>query len=553
MNHFTIMHKEYSPSILKKLKNITLQEICSTHFDAKYKDIIVCNEFFNKPGKEHYRFLSYISTLFNNTTIIDIGSHRGSSALALSYNSTNTIHSFDIVSNVVNEKVKAIENIHFHIENLFDEAGQAKWETTIKNSPFIFLDVDPHDGNMEIDFYNYLKRINYCGFVICDDIWFFKEMRNDFWYKIPDEYKYDVSDFGHWSGTGIFTFNNEIQFPKYDNSCWTMVTAYFNLTKCSDASDEIKSRDQDYYLSHSYGCLSLPYNMVIYCDDESLPKIKKIRPDFLASRTQYIVCDFEDFSFKKNGKYLDKNFKDYRNTIIENRVKNPYEFDQRNTASYYLFCMSRYLMLKNVIEKNPFGSTHFSWINFCIERMGYQNLLRLDHALGQKRNRFSTVYLDHIKESLVKDTREYFLGGRWGRCSLCSGFFTGNAEYMYKVCDLIENKFLEYLDEGYGHADEQLMCPVYYENPDLFELYYGEYFQMITNYVDIYHGYWAPVEYFAQHSINHGDYKRCIAACESLFRSHFLGKTVNNAEVMDYDRFKHLMEVYMKCFEHENS
>jgi predicted O-methyltransferase YrrM len=111
------MHKEYSPSILKKLKNITLQEICSTHFDVKYKDVIVCNEFFQKPGKEHYRFLSYISTLFNNTTIIDIGSHRGSSALALSYNSTNTIHSFDIVSNVVNEKLKAVENIQFHIEN----------------------------------------------------------------------------------------------------------------------------------------------------------------------------------------------------------------------------------------------------------------------------------------------------------------------------------------------------------------------------------------------------------------------------------------------------
>jgi hypothetical protein len=62
------------------------------------------------------------------------------------------------------------------------------------------------------------------------------------------------------------------------------------------------------------------------------------------------------------------------------------------------------------------------------------------------------------------------------------------------------------------------MCPVYYDNPELFELYYGEYFQMITNYVDIYHGYWAPVEYFAQHSIHNGDYKRCMDACESLFR-----------------------------------
>lgn len=540
------MHKEYTALILQKLKELTLEEVNSTHFDAKYKDIIVCDEFFGKSGKEHYRLLSYISTLFNNTTILDIGSHRGSSALALSYNPTNIIHSFDIVSNVVNEKVKNRENIQFHVENIFEASCQSKWETTIKNSPFIFLDVEAHNGKVEFDFYNYLKKINYQGFVICDDIWYFKETRNDFWYKIPYKYRYDLSDLGHWTGTGIITFDDEIQFPKYDNSCWTMVTAYFNLTKCPDASKEIKERDQEYYLNHSYGCLSLPYNMVIYCDTDSLPKIQQIRPDYLSSKTKYIVCDLDDFSFKKNGKHLDKTFKEYRDIIIENRKKNPYLFDERNTASYYLFCVSRYLMLKDVIDKNPFGSTHFSWINFCIERMGHANLLRLDHALSIKRNKFSTVCMEHIEEEVVKNTPVYF---EWGRCCLCSGFFTGNYEYMYKVCELIENKFLEYLEQGYGHADEQLMCPVYYENPELFDLYYGEYSQMIANYVDIYQMYWGPVEYFSQASHLHKDYKRCMAACESLFRSHFLGKTRNNAEVMDYERFKHLMEIYMDCLE----
>jgi hypothetical protein len=540
------MHKEYSKPVLKKLKELTLEEVNSTHFDTTYKNYIIPYEFFEKTGKQHYRLLSYISTLFNNTTIIDICSYKGLSALALSYNPTNTIISFDIVGKIVNEEIKNKKNIQFHVENIFEESAQYKWETTIKNSPFIFLDIEPHNGTLEFEFYNYLKKINYRGFVIYNDIWYVKEMRNNFWYKIPYEYRYDLSDFGHLSGTGVFTFDNEIQFPKYDNSSWTMVTAYFNLTKCPDASKEIKERHQEYYLNHSYGCLSLPYNMVIYCDTDSLPKIQEIRPDYLSSKTEYIVCDFDDFSFKKNGKYLDKTFKEYRDMIIENRKQKPYLFDERNTASYYLFCVSRYLMLKDVIDKNPFGSTHFSWINFCIERMGHTNLLRLDHALSIKRNRFSTVYMDHIEEDIVKNTSVYF---EWGRPSLCSGFFTGNYEYMYKVCDLIENKFLEYLEQGYGHADEQLMCPVYYENPDLFELFYGEYFQMITNYVDIYQSYWGPVEYYAQASHNHGDYKRCMKACESLFRSHFLGKTANNVEVMDYDRFKHLMEIYMDCLE----
>lgn len=178
-------------------------------------------------------------------------------------------------------------------------------------------------------------------------------------------------------------------------------------------------------------------------------------------------------------------------------------------------------MLKDTITRNTFKSTHFSWINFCIERMGYSNLVRLDEALSIKRDKFSTCYIDYIPSSLVFDTHEYF---RYGRCSMCSGFFTGNAEYMYKVCDLIENKFLQYLEEGYGHADEQLYSPVYFENPDLFDHYYGDYNQMITNYTFIYEAAERPVFNFIRNSYENKDYVRCYRACLVLWYSYFHDK-----------------------------
>jgi hypothetical protein len=93
--------------------------------------------------------------------------------------------------------------------------------------------------------------------------------------------------------------------------------------------------------------------------------------------------------------------------------------------------------------------------------MGFRNLIHLEEGLAVNRDKFSTCYIDYIPENLVRNMREYF---RWGRCSMCSGFFTGNAEYMSRVCDLIEDKFLYYLNIGYGHADEQLFSPVYFEN-----------------------------------------------------------------------------------------
>ena len=494
-------------------------------------------EFFDVSGKEHYKLLAYFSTLFNNKNIIDIGTHRGSSALALSYNPTNTIHSFDIMDKIYNNSLHTKENIKFYLDNIF--ANFEKYSDLLLNAPIIFLDIDPHDGFLEMDFYYYLKSKNYQGILICDDIWHFNGMRNNFWYLIEDQYKYDLTDYGHWSGTGIVCFNENYKFPKYKNDNWTLVTAYFNLTKCYDASNEIKARDQTYYLNSSISTLSLPNNLVIYCDEESYSSIYNLRPEYLREKTKYVICEFDDFCFVKNGVKLDKTFKDYRVNIIENRKKNTYYFDNRNTASYYLFCMCRYIMLKDVITQNYFNSTHFAWINFCIERMGIHNVARLPEALSVNRDKFSTVYIDYIPENLIKNTKEYFL---YGRCSMCSGFFTGNAEYMYKVCDLIENKFLQYLELGYGHADEQLYSPVYFENPELFEQYYGDYHEMITNYKYIYDCPEKPIYNFIRNSFNNKDYKKCLEGCKFVLRSIKLNKCK-----LDGNYMNQLTQYFINC------
>jgi hypothetical protein len=474
-----------------------------------FKNFNLTDDFYKRPGEQHYRLLAYISTLFNNVNIIEIGTHTGESSLALSYNKNNTIYTFDIIDKISQDK--KVDNIKFIIDDIMTNIdSRNRWKDIILSSPFIFLDVDPHNGFMEYDFYLFLKEINYNGFIICDDIWYFKEMRDNFWYKIPYEYRYDISHLGHWSGTGILTMNENNIFHKNDNNDWTLVTAYFNLTKCPDASEEINKRDQDYYFSHSLTTLSLPYNLVIYCDNESYNKIVKLRPENLNKKTFYKIIDFNDIILNN------KSFNEYRNIIIENRIKTPYYFDNRNTASYYLFCMSRYIMLMETINLNPFKSEYFCWINFCIERMGYTNIKYLDEALSVKRKKFSTCYIDYIPYELILNTQEYY---KFGRCSMCSGFFTGNKEYMYKVCNLILGKFLYYLSIGYGHADEQLYSPVYFENTDLFEHYYGDYQQMITNYKYIYEAPESPIKNFINNSFKYNNFYKCIECCEILLES----------------------------------
>ena len=489
------------------------------------------SEFFAKCGKEHFRLLAYLSSLYQHSTILNIHTNGGYESLALSYQPTNTVLSFNTPSQVKNPAILTRPNIRFHPDNLLSPEVREKWRETILSAAFIFVDIEPHNGEVEYEFYTYLCDIGYKGFVLFDDIWYFKSMRNEFWAKIPDSRKYDLSEVGHWSGCGAVSFHPDITFAKRDNTDWTLVTAYFNLTKCPDASPEICARDKNHYFSHAVATLSLPYHLVVYCDEESLPEIQKIRPEWLAPKTRYILAEFDEFRFVKSGVPLTECFRDYRAKIQRNRADKPYYFDRRNTASYYLFCMARYAMLKETILSNPFQSTHFAWINFCIERMGFQNLIRLDEALSVHRDKFSTCYIDYVPPSLVNNTPEYF---HFGRCSMCSGFMTGNGKYMYEACDRIEDKFLEYLEQGYGHADEQLFSPVYFEHPEIFEHYYGDYSQMITNYTYIYECPDPLIYNFIRNSFNYGNFAKCLEGCQFVQTSVDLGKCTLSDEYQGY-------------------
>ena len=493
------------------------------------------NEFINKPGKEHYRLLAYLSTLLNNANIIVISSSSCKiNSFALKFNPNNKVHIFN--QYIINElcyNTNSNSNSNSNRNELISKL--------ILNSSIIFVDIEPHDGIDEYKFYTWLKNNNYKGLLIFDNIWYFKNMRNNLWYLIPPSEKVDLTRVGHISGIGIVILDTDYKLFSSNRMSniaknWTLVTAYFNLAKCSDASAEIRARDQSYYLSHCNSTMNLPYNLIIYTDLDTLPKLKALRHPSLHDRTHYIITDFEEFDLSYSLNIPTTKYKELREKIRNNREINKYHFDARNTASYYLFCMSRYKMLIDTIKSNPFNSTHFAWINICIERMGYNNLVHLDECLTLNRDKFSTVYIDYIPKSLIDNYTEYW---KWGRCSMCSGYFTGSSEYMDKVCKLIISKFYYYLEMGYGHADEQLYSPVYFENPELFEHFYGDYQEMITNYKYTYDRPEQIINIFIKNSYYWKNYKKCKEACEFIMNSIKNGKCVLNNNDMN------LLKYYM--------
>ena len=464
-------------------------------------------------NQEHYKLLAHLSTRVQKGTGFDIGTHLGDSALALSVGGAR-VESFDITDNVRGRELPP--NVHRNLVDLWSPEARETWKTQLLDSPLIVLDIDPHEGTREYGFVRWLEENRYAGIVVLDDIWYFKPMRDQCWFRIEGKYKTDVTRLGHWSGTGIVSFNERVKVEgQGDASNWTLVTGYFDLTKKSDASAELCARPATFFLDdHGMGTLGLDQNLIIACEPANEAKIWSMRPKHLHARTRVLVQEFEDFPLSR-----------YRDRVIQNRGGSPWcPTHPRSTASYYLFCMARYAMLKQTIAQNPFGSTHFAWVNIDIERMGFKNLVHLDEALAVQRDRFSTCFIDYVPKNVVQNL-DVFFGGKacLGRCTMCSGFFTGNAHFMRDFCDRIETEFVRCLEAGYGHSDEQLFPLVYFAEPGLFDWYIGDYSEMVTNYARVYDRAEEPVKNLIRNSLAAGDLRVCARACDLLWQSYTTG------------------------------
>ena len=456
-------------------------------------------EYYGSPGKQHYALLTWLASQFQNSELFDIGTHQGASAYCLASNSSNTVQSFDITH--ANLILRAA-NCTYNLKNLWDPDIRTQWEKRLLNSPLIFFDVDPHEGSMEYEFYCWLRDNGYRGLLVMDDIWYFSGLR-DTWNRI-DVTKYDLTSLGHWSGTGLVDFSQKVTLEGYvSTSDWTLVTAYFDLTCEPDASNEIRNRPFSHYLSNAKGTMGVSQNLVVFCDENTKPLLEQLRPKHLReTKTQFIVCKFSEFEIVKK----------YRQKIAHNRGN--YPFDSRNTPSYYLLCMIRYVTLLHVMKSNPFNSTHFAWINICLERMGWRNIASLESALAIHRNLFSCCWIDYIPHYKVKTYSVYF---NPPQCGMCSGFFTGGIVAMTAFCNEILNTFYECVEQGYGHADEQLYLIVYYRNPLIFDPYFGDYTEMVTNYVTVKERPTEPVRNIIQNAFFANDFPIALKACKALW------------------------------------
>jgi hypothetical protein len=146
--------------------------------------------FYLAPRGEHYKLLKNLGRQFPGPKL-DIGTATGASALAL-YDGSPSVISYDTAITP-----RPMEDITWRTGD-----GIAAIPGHLGCS-LILLDVDPHDGWNERACVSILRGA-WTGLLVCDDIHLNTAM-HEWWEQLPEP-KWDVTAFGHHTGTGIIGF-----------------------------------------------------------------------------------------------------------------------------------------------------------------------------------------------------------------------------------------------------------------------------------------------------------------------------------------------------------
>jgi predicted O-methyltransferase YrrM len=160
------------------------------------------------PG-EHYRLLAALVKLLQPKEVVEIGTFRGMSALALKkfLPSAGTITTFDIVpwesvpDTFLRPEDFEDDRLRQQIGDLSDPAVFELNRSLIQQTEMLFVD-GPKDGVFERKLLQRLETVDFHKplLLVMDDIRFWNMLAT--WQDIARP-KLDLTSFGHWSGTGL--------------------------------------------------------------------------------------------------------------------------------------------------------------------------------------------------------------------------------------------------------------------------------------------------------------------------------------------------------------
>lgn len=209
--------------------------------------------------------------------------------------------------------------------------------------------------------------------------------------------------------------------------------------------------------------------MVIYVDPKHILALEEIKIAVDNTKVLLIPLSLED-----TGYYQELGM------IHMCRILNPLlNAGVVDTPLYALVNWTKFYLLNKTIENNPFSSDYFSWLDIGITHVADIQYIYTDNVF--------TDIPDKIRLMILRPFTQADINNRRGYCSairgLCAaGYITGHIDSMKKLCKLFDQEIYTSLSMQLAPSEEQILPIIMINNPELFDVYYGDYDHILTNY-----------------------------------------------------------------------
>ena len=309
----------------------------------------------------------------------------------------------------------------------------------------------------------------------------------------------------------IFITKNETKNP-------TIITMLYDIRSMENNQIE-RNRKLDSYIDFSKKfLLKLPFPIIFFIDEneETYNAIYNSRKELnLLDKTYIYKCDFKTT-------YFYKDFSRLQNLQTQFNILNG-ELNHE-TPLYIILNNNKFDCIDKTIELNPFNSSHLIWMDFGINHVA-ESTEYIYEWINKVPDKIKQMCINPFIENV--DTKQHF---RFIYHNMAGGLFSGSIENMKKYSELFKNKTDEIYNNNWYQIDEAVMTMVHRENPELFDLFYGDYRGIISNYLSPIHN----IDLIIRNCQKMLDYNKVKSAYDILYYCLPYFENNSNSELIFY-------------------
>ena len=205
----------------------------------------------------------------------------------------------------------------------------------------------------------------------------------------------------------------------------TIVTMFYDIReKETNNVNSNKSKNTYFELAKQF-ILKLPYNLIIFTDDEKCIEMVNDERKLLQEKTVIYKQKFADTYYYK-----------YLNKLIElQKIYHIFNGNiQKDTPMYIILNNNKFCFMETSIRLNPFNSSHFIWMDFGVNHVALNTEKIHDwiHKIPDKIKQLCiNPYIENVEDRYMFQNIYHNTAG---------GLFSGSKDNLLRYSELFQKK-----------------------------------------------------------------------------------------------------------------